>query len=61
MTTEGALGMSKTAKNVIFNGDGSLDAFYFRLWEKFNVFWTPKESGYLTEPIEVKDDLRRGV
>ena len=61
MTSEGASGTSKTAKNVIFKGDGSLDAFFSRLWEKFNVFCTPKESGYLMEPIEVKDDLRRGV
>ena len=51
----------KTAKKVFFQGDGSLDAFYSRILEKIYVFWTPKESRYIMEPIGVKDDLRRGV
>ena len=37
------------------------DALFSSLWEKFKVFWTPKRSGYLMEPIGVKDDLRIGV
>ena len=44
MTSEGTLGTSNTAKKVIFKGDGSLDDFFSRLWEKFNVFCTSKES-----------------
>ena len=40
---------------------GSLDALFSRLWEKFKVFLTPKKSGYIMEPIGVKDDLRRGI
>ena len=55
------MGTSKTAKKVNFKGDNSLGAFFSRLLEKFYVFWTPKESGYLMESIGVKDNLRRGV
>ena len=47
---------------LILKEDRSLDAFNKkRLWEKFQLFWTPKESGYLMKHIGVKDDLRRGV
>ena len=35
----------KTAKMVIFKGDGSLDHFCSRLGERFKVFWTPNMSG----------------
>ena len=52
--------MTKTAKKVIFKGDGSLDALISNLCEKFKVFWTLQESGYLMEPTGVKDDLRKG-
>ena len=46
---------------MILKEDRSLNALFSRLWEKFKVFWTPMESGYLMEPIGVSDDLRRGV
>ena len=51
----------KTGQKEIFQGDGGLDTFFSRLQEKFYVFCTPKELGYLMETIEVKNDLRRGV
>ena len=61
MTLEEASRTSKTTKKVIIKGGGSLDGLFSRFWDKFKVFWTPKKSGYLTEPIGVKDDLRRGI
>ena len=61
MTSEKASAMSKTAKKEILKGDGSLEAFFSRLLEKFKVCWTPKRSGYQMETIGVKDDLRRGI
>ena len=61
MTSEGESGISKTAKNVILKGDRSFDAFVSRLCEKFKMFWTPKESWYLKEPIGVKYDLIKGL
>ena len=51
----------QTRQKVNLKGDQSLDTLYSKLWEKIKVLWTPKESGYLMEPIEVKDELRRGV
>ena len=39
--------------------DRSLDTLFSWLWEIFKVFW--KESEYIIESIEVKDDLKRGV
>ena len=54
MTSEEAARTSKTAKMVTFKGDGNLDALY-------SWFWTPKQLGYLMEPIGVQDDLRKGV
>ena len=51
MTFEEASGTFKTIKNVILKGDRNRDVFSLRLWEKFKVFWTPKKSGYLMEPI----------
>ena len=47
MTSEETLGISKTAQNVIFKVDGSLDAFFSKLGEKFLVVWTLQELGYL--------------
>ena len=43
-----------------FSKERSWHAFS-RLREKFYVFFTPKESGYLMETIEVKNDHRWGV
>ena len=57
MTSERAPGMSIIDKNGIIKGDGSLDALFPRLWEKFKVFWNPEKSGYPMQPIGVKDDL----
>ena len=61
MTSEKVSGMSKTAERVILKGDGSFDTLVSRLWEKLKVFWTHKKSGYLMEPIRVKDDLRKVI
>ena len=36
---------AKSAKTVIFKGDGSLDPFFSRLGERLKVFWTPNMSG----------------
>ena len=43
----------QNSQKVILKGYGSLDVLFSRLWEKFKMFWTPKESGYLMEPIGV--------
>ena len=46
-------------KRVIFKGDGSLDAFFSRFWERLNVFWIPHMSGYLMDlmkPIGDNED-----
>ena len=51
----------QNSQKVILKGDRSLDALFSRLYEKFKVFRTPKESGYRMEPIGVNDDLRRGI
>ena len=61
MTKQEVSGTSKTAKKVNLKGEGSLDAYFSRLWEKFKVFSTPKKSGYLMEQIGVNDDVRRGI
>ena len=51
----------QNGKKGVLKGDRSLDALFSRLRDKFKVFWTPKESGYLMEPIGIKNYLRRGV
>ena len=54
----------KTAKWVIFKGDGSLDALFSRFWERFNVFWIPHMSGYLMDlmkPIRDNEDFKGAV
>ena len=61
MTPEEPSRTSKTVKKGVLKGDRSLDALLSRLGEKFKVFWTPKELGYLMEPIGVKDDFKKGV
>ena len=47
---------NSTQKNL--KRDRNLDTFSSRLSYKFKVFSTFKESGYLMEPLGVKDDLR---
>ena len=41
----------KTAKRVIFKGDGSLDTLFSSLSEKLKVFLNLHKLGYLMEPI----------
>ena len=44
-------GNVQSSQKVILKGDGSVDNLFSRLWKIFKVFGTPKESGFLMEPI----------
>ena len=46
------------AKWVIFEGDGSVDAFISRLLERLKLLWTSHMSGYLMEPIRDSEDFK---
>ena len=51
----------KTAKWVIFKGDGSLDLLFSRLSERLRLFWTSHMSGYLMEPIRDDEDFKEAA